>query len=80
MSTTVAIPGKGLTDEELDALIGPMRKTPSRADPVSTPGKGLTDAELDALFTKVERPRPRHQMSALPTQKRTREDQGVFPG
>ena len=60
MSTTVTIPGKGLTDEELDALIGP------RAEPGSTSDKGLTDAELDALFSKTESPEPRYRMASLP--------------
>ena len=60
------MPGKGLTDEELDALFARTPKTPSRAGPASTPDKGLTDDELDALFTKMERPRPRHSMSASP--------------
>ena len=74
MSTTVTIPGKGLTDEELDALIGP------RAEPGSTSDKGLTDAELDALFSKTESPEPRYRMGALPPKSRTREGQGFLSG
>ena len=80
MSTTVAIPGKGLTDEELDALFARTPKTPSRAEPVSTPGKGLTDEELDNLFAKQERPRPQHTMRARPPKSGLGKIKEFFPG